>query len=203
MLLKYGRRIERFLIENQIGNGILVFFPQRELIRRALEAWQRSNLVKRSGETLSFGDRELFVEGTMATENRGIVELYKEKARESTAILIGVFRGRNAEGSNFPDEEARTIFLVGIPFADYADPVIKAQIDYFNRKSDGLGERWYVSDAFRSVNQAAGRGIRHREDWCRFVFMDGRYEGREKLISPWISAKGLRDLPENENSQVH
>ena len=192
MLLRYGRRIERFLVENQLGNGALVFFPQRELMKRALDTWQRADLVKHSNNTLFFGDRELFIEGIMTAENHSIVERYKEKARESAAILLGVFRGRNAEGSNFPDEEARTIFLVGIPFADYADPIVKAQIDYFNRKSDHLGERWYVSDAFRSVNQAAGRGIRHREDWCRFVFMDERYEGREKLISPWISAKGFR-----------
>jgi len=195
MLLKYGLRIEKFLAEKPAGNGNLIFFPQRKLMMEALKYWEEAGLVKRSGKTLFFRDRELFVEGVRAGENRRIVERYKEKASRAPAILLGVYRGRNAEGSNFPDEEARTIFLVGVPYADYADPVVRAQIDYFNRKSEGLGERWYIAEAFRAANQAAGRGIRHREDWCRFVFMDSRYRGCEKLVPPWISARGFKELP--------
>ncbi len=194
MLLKYGRRIEEFLTKNRVENGTLVFFPQRNLLNRALETWEREGIVERSQETLFFGERELFVEGTKAAENRLIVEQYKETSTRSAAMLLGVFRGRNAEGSNFPDNEARTIFLIGIPYADYTDPVVRAQIDYFNQRTNGLGERWYIMDAFRAANQAAGRGIRHREDWCRYVFMDKRYRGGEKMVSPWISNKGFKKI---------
>jgi len=194
MLLKYGRRIEEFLTKNRVKSGSLVFFPQRNLMTKALEAWEMEGLVGRSQETLFFGERELFVEGTRAAENRMIVERYKEKATRSAAILLGVFRGRNAEGSNFPDDEARTIFLIGIPYANYTDPVVRAQIDYFNRRTNGQGERWYIMDAFRAANQAAGRGIRHRKDWCQYIFMDKRYRGGQKLVSPWISNKGFKEL---------
>ena len=194
MLLKYGRRIKEFLKKNQVKSGSLVFFPQRNLMTKTLEAWEREGLVGRSQETLFLGERELFVEGRRAAENRVIVERFKEKAARSAAILLGVFRGRNAEGSNFPDDEVRTIFLIGIPYANYTDPVVRAQIDYFNRRKKGLGERWYIMDAFRAANQAAGRGIRHRKDWCRYVFMDKRYRGWEKLVSPWILKKGFKEL---------
>jgi len=108
--------------------------------------------------------------------------------------LCGVFRGRNAEGSNFPYEQARGVFLIGVPYADYSDPVIKAQIDYFNRKSKGLGERWYVMDAFRAANQAMGRGIRHRDDWCNFILMDHRYGTHRRLITPWAVVNGIREI---------
>jgi Rad3-related DNA helicase len=59
----------------------------------------------------------------LSEENRKVVEEYKKavKIREG-AVLLGVFRGRNAEGSNFPYEEARG------------------------------DERWYVMDAFRAAN---------------------------------------------------
>ncbi len=194
MLLRYGRRIEKFLAENRAENGVLVFFPQRNLLIKSLEAWERGGLVRRMGGALLLGDSELLVEGAGARENRLIIEQYKEKAKRHTTILLGVFRGRNAEGSNFPDNEARTIFLVGIPYADYSDPVVRAQIAYFNRRTNGLGDKWYIMDAFRAANQAAGRGIRHREDWCRYVFMDRRYRGGERLVSSWISKKGFKEF---------
>jgi len=123
------------------------------------------------------------------------VEEYKRAAETRRgAVLCGVFRGRNAEGSNFPYEQARGVFLIGVPYADYSDPVVKAQIDYFNRKNKGLGERWYVMDAFRAANQAMGRGIRHRDDWCNFILMDHRYGTHRRLITPWAVVNGIREI---------
>jgi Rad3-related DNA helicase len=108
--------------------------------------------------------------------------------------LCGVFRGRNAEGSNFPYEEARGVILVGVPFADYSDPVVKAQIGFFNRERRGMGKRWYAMDALRAANQALGRGIRHRDDWCNFILMDSRYQTYQKLISEWVVANGIQEI---------
>jgi len=127
------------------------------------------------------------------------VDNYREAAKSSDgAVLFAVFRGRNAEGSNFPDEEARGIFLVGLPYADYRDPIVQAQIRYFNRRSSGLGERWYLMDAFRAANQALGRGIRHREDWCNFFLMDKRYASYWRFISQWAREKGIERLSLND-----
>ena len=60
-------------------------------------------------------------------------------------MLCGDFRGRNAEGANFPDEEARGVVLIGVPYADYSDPVVKAQIEYFNRKRVQGGGFHFIS----------------------------------------------------------
>jgi len=152
-------------------------------------------LIKEANGQHLLEEKPVFVEGAHAAENRRIVEDYKSAAKKSRgAVLCGVFRGRNAEGSNFPYEEARGIFLIGVPYADYSDPVVKAQIHYFNGKITGLGEKWYVIDAFRAANQAIGRGIRHRDDWCNFILMDHRYQTHQSLISKWAVVNGVQKL---------
>ncbi len=193
MTRRYGERLSKLV--NKIPNGVLVFFPQRKLMLENLSYWRRIGITERVGALSSLGGKPLFVEGARAAENRRVVEEYKKAAKRSKgAVLCGVFRGRNAEGSNFPYEEARGIFLVGVPYADYSDPVVKAQIRYFNSKGKDMGERWYVMDAFRAANQAMGRGIRHRDDWCNFILMDHRYQTHRKLISKWAVANGVQKI---------
>jgi len=91
-------------------------------------------------------------------------------------------------------EEARGIFLVGLPYADYHDPLVRAQIQYFNSKKPRLGELWYVMDAFRAANQAMGRGIRHIDDWCHFFLMDRRYGTHWRFISKWAVKNGVEEV---------
>ncbi|MDH5712884.1 MAG: hypothetical protein OEY83_02950 [Candidatus Bathyarchaeota archaeon] len=191
MIRRYGERLSKLV--NKVPNGVLVFFPQRKLMLENLNYWRRIGLLEQAGALSFLKGKPLFVEGARAAENRKVVEEYKRAARRGKgAVLCGVFRGRNAEGSNFPYEEARGIFLVGVPYADYSDPVVRAQIGYFNSKRKDMGERWYVMDAFRAANQAMGRGIRHRDDWCNFVLMDHRYQTHQKLISKWAVANGVQ-----------
>ncbi len=193
MFRRYGTRLSKLI--DKIPNGVLVFFPQRKLMLVSLNHWRRIGIIEHvSGQAFLTG-KVLFVEGAGAAENRKVVEEYKIAAKSRRgAVLCGVFRGRNAEGSNFPYEEARGVVLVGVPFADYSDPVVKAQIGFFNRERRGMGERWYVMDALRAANQALGRGIRHRDDWCNFILMDSRYQTYQKLISEWAVANGIQEI---------
>jgi len=187
MICRYGENISKLV--KDIPNGVLVFFPQRKLMLESLNCWQRRGIIEKVGVNSFLSGKLLFLEGTRTVENRRVVEEYKKAAKsEQGAVLFGVFRGRNAEGSNFPYEEARGVVLIGVPYADYSDPVVKAQINYFNNKREGMGERWYMMDAFRAANQAMGRGIRHRDDWCNFSLMDRRYQTHQKLISKWVIA---------------
>ncbi len=140
------------------------------------------------------GGKKFLIEGEGAGENRRLVEEYKRIAERQGAVLCCVFRGRNAEGSNFPDDQARGIILVGVPYADISDPVVRAQIEYFNRKQHGMGERWYLMDAFKAANQAIGRGIRHRNDWCRFLLLDQRYHTHLSLISNWALEGSVEEI---------
>lgn len=192
MLMRYGERVAS--IVSKVPNGVLIFFPQRAFMIEAVKRWVDLGLIERRGSSLTLGGKRVYVEGEGASENARIVEEYKKAAREEGAVLFAVFRGRNAEGSNFPYEEARGIILVGLPYADYRDPTVKAQIEYLNRKSPRLGERWYVMDAFRASNQAMGRGIRHRDDWCTFFLLDRRYGTHWRFISKWATENGVMPI---------
>ncbi|MFW6110779.1 MAG: helicase C-terminal domain-containing protein [Thermoproteota archaeon] len=190
MIQRYGERLSQ--IVHNIPNGVLVFYPQRRLMLHSLNNWRKDGIIKKRKGREVLGGKTVFVEGSGATENRWVVRRYKKAAKKGRgAVLFGVFRGRNAEGSNFPYKEARGVVLIGIPYADYGDPVIKAQIRYFNRKRKNLGRKWYVMDAFKAANQAIGRGIRHKDDWCNFILMDRRYQSQQKMISPWAVENGV------------
>jgi Rad3-related DNA helicase len=193
MLELYGDRISKIM--KKVPNGALIFFPQRRLMNEAAQLWRKTGFIKRHGNNLFMGSKKVFVEGTRASQNSHIVDNYKKTARtEKGAVLFAVFRGRNAEGSNFPYEEARGIFNVGVPYADYHDPLVKVQIEYFNKKKPRLGELWYLMDAFRAANQAMGRGIRHRDDWCHFYLMDRRYATHSRFISKWAVVNGINEV---------
>jgi Rad3-related DNA helicase len=193
MICRYGETISKLV--SKIPNGVLVFFPQRKLMLESLQTWRKMKIMDHMSSRSFLGGKPLFMEGDRAIENRKIVEEYKKVAKSETgAVLCCVFRGRNAEGSNFPYEEARGVFLIGVPYADYSDPVVKTQISYYNTKRKGMGEQWYLMDAFRAANQAIGRGIRHRDDWCNFILMDSRYETHQSLISKWAVVNGIRKI---------
>jgi Rad3-related DNA helicase len=191
MTIRYGEKIARAV--GSTPHGILIFFPQRGFMLKALADWRRKAIVEGTVSSMFLGGKKLFVEGIDAEENRRVVEEYKREAEGAGAVLCCVFRGRNAEGSNFPDEQARGVILVGVPYADISDPVVKARIEYLNKKEKGLGERWYLMDAFKAANQAIGRGIRHRDDWCHFILMDQRYKPKLSLLSSWVLAGDVRE----------
>ncbi|MDH5780393.1 MAG: hypothetical protein OEZ29_07325, partial [Candidatus Bathyarchaeota archaeon] len=152
MTERYGARLYKLI--DKIPNGVLIFFPQRKLMLESLNLWRKVGIIERMSGQSFLNGKPVFVEGARAAENRRVVEKYKSAAKHGKgAMLCGVFRGRNAEGSNFPYEEARGVVLIGVPYADYSDPVVKAQIGYFNSKRTGMGERWYVMDALRAANQ--------------------------------------------------
>jgi len=190
-----GRRIAVEL--TRVESGALIFFPQRGLMDRSIDAWGAEGIVEARRGLLYLGGKRLFVEGRTAVSNRALVARYKRAAvSPGGAVLCAVFRGRNSEGSNFPGEQARGIMLVGVPYANYGDPLVKAQIGYYNKRGNGLGQRWYTMDAFRAANQALGRGIRGIDDWCHYWLLDRRYVNRISLVSPWALGNGPEILEE-------
>jgi Rad3-related DNA helicase len=194
MIHRFGERISHFIAG--IPNGVLIFFPQRKFMMNSLTIWRNEKIITGTEAHLTLRGKTVFIEGAKADENRRVVEKYKRSTKtEKGAVLCCVFRGRNAEGSNFPYEEASGVFLIGVPYADYGDPVMRAQIRYLNEKKRQLGEKWYIMDAFRAANQAIGRGIRHRDDWCTFILMDKRYQQHRNLISKWALPNSIQKNP--------
>jgi Rad3-related DNA helicase len=184
MILKIGRTVSEDL--EKVSQGALIFFTQRGFMNKCLEDWTRRGIIKNRNGLPYLGGKRLFREGRNANQNRKVVPRYKQNAvGPGGAVLCCVFRGRNSEGSNFPGDQARGIFLVGVPYANYGDPLVKAQINYYDKQRRGLGNKWYTMDAFRAANQSLGRGIRGRDDWCHYWMLDRRYYDHRNLISKW------------------
>jgi DNA excision repair protein ERCC-2 len=184
MMTRIGSLVAEEL--SAVRQGTLMFFTQRDFLNRCLDVWKKKGLIKTRGSRMYLSGKVLFREGRDAKQNRRVVERYKRMAVSiGGAVLCCVFRGRNSEGSNFPDDEARGIFLVGVPYANYGDPFVRAQIKYYDKIRRGMGQGWYTMDAFRAANQSLGRGIRGREDWCHFWLLDRRYAEYRNLISTW------------------
>ncbi|KAK9112453.1 hypothetical protein Scep_019972 [Stephania cephalantha] len=112
------------------------------------------------------------------------------------AAFLAVCRGKVSEGIDFSDDNARVVVsftvIVGIPFPNVYDIQV-AQKKKFNdtyRSSKNLlsGSDWYCHQAFRALNQAAGRGIRHRFDYGAIIFLDERFKEERNVvhISKWL-----------------
>jgi len=189
MITRMGEAVSKAV--EAVDQGVLLFFTQRGFMNTCLDVWESKGYVKGQGGRLYLGGKQLYREGTDAKRNRDVVTRYKRMAvGVGGAVLCCVFRGRNSEGSNFPGDQARGIVLVGVPYANYGDPLVKAQIGYYNRLRRGLGNRWYTMDAYRAANQSLGRGIRGRDDWCHYWLLDRRYEEKLQLISRWAQGDG-------------
>ncbi|CAF0914356.1 unnamed protein product, partial [Didymodactylos carnosus] len=110
-------------------------------------------------------------------------------------LLIAVCRGRASEGIDFSDNNARCVITIGIPYPNLKDDDVVFKRDYNTKQhltcpSVMNGNDWYDSQAFRALNQALGRCIRHRNDWGALIIVDERFVNSNtkcnNKISKWI-----------------
>ena len=83
------------------------------------------------------------------------------------ALFLAVCRGKVSEGLDFADNNARAVICIGIPFPNWKDPKVELKMKYNDNKRNKdknilQGRQWYEIQAFRALNQALGRCIRHR-----------------------------------------
>ncbi|XP_053729396.1 Fanconi anemia group J protein isoform X4 [Synchiropus splendidus] len=68
-------------------------------------------------------------------------------------------------------------------------------------KTRGLlpGNRWYEIQAYRALNQALGRCIRHRKDWGALILVDDRYRNNPNRYITGLS-KWVRQLVQHHDT---
>ncbi|CAB4309336.1 unnamed protein product [Prunus armeniaca] len=121
------------------------------------------------------------------------------------AAFLAVCRGKVSEGIDFTDDNARAVIIVGIPFPNINDIQValkkKYNDTYKSSKSLLSGNEWYCHQAFRAVNQAAGRCIRHRFDYGAVILLDERYreERNTAYVSKWLK-KSIRQYENFDKS---
>ncbi len=173
----------------RIPEGVLVFFPSYRMLDdmsarwRNTGAWARLESLKR-----------------VCAEPRGMdafekaLKAYREASSRRGALMLGVCRGKLSEGIDFTDSDARAVILVGIPFPNCRDQqvLLKRKWNDGNRARGALpGAAWYELQAYRALNQAIGRCIRHRGDYGAVILVDSRFQEPRvtKNLSRWFRSR--------------
>lgn len=159
--------------------GTLVFVPSYAFL---------DNLYKR---VKNFNIENLFIEpksGSQGEFEKILKKYHNRISLKVPVVLLCVYRGKAAEGMDFKDSSARAVICVGIPYPSLVDPQIELKKKYNDEHKYFKGHKWYETQAFRAVNQAAGRAIRHKDDWGIIYMLDSRYQDRSKSsqLSKWI-----------------
>ncbi|XP_054651079.1 Fanconi anemia group J protein isoform X2 [Dunckerocampus dactyliophorus] len=178
-----------------VAKGVLCFLPSYKMLDKMRDRWTITGVWKK-----------LEQQKTVITEPRGggkgdfdeLLQIYysaiKCSEERDGALLMAVCRGKVSEGLDFTDDNARAVVTIGIPFPNIKDLQVELKMKYNDQhcKSRGLlpGHRWYEIQAYRALNQALGRCIRHRNDWGALILVDNRYKNNPNKyitgLSKWV-----------------
>ncbi|XP_073719560.1 Fanconi anemia group J protein isoform X3 [Misgurnus anguillicaudatus] len=201
---------ETFAFQDEVGalllkvchtvkRGVLCFLPSYKMLDKLRDRWINTGLWEKLEERK-----------TVITEPRGggkgdfdeLLQTYYEAisgtaangGNRDGALLVAVCRGKVSEGLDFTDDNARAVVTIGIPFPNIKDLQVELKMKYNDQhaKSRGLlpGGRWYEIQAYRALNQALGRCIRHRNDWGALILVDDRFRTNPNKyitgLSKWV-----------------
>uniref|UniRef100_A0A8C2Z9W6 DNA 5'-3' helicase n=1 Tax=Cyclopterus lumpus TaxID=8103 RepID=A0A8C2Z9W6_CYCLU len=177
-----------------VAKGVLCFLPSYKMLDKLRERWTNTGLWKKLEQRKA-----------VITEPRGggkgdfdeLLQKYYDAiayCEDDRALLIAVCRGKVSEGLDFTDDNARAVITIGIPFPNIKDLQVELKMKYNDQhcKSRGLlpGHRWYEIQAYRALNQALGRCIRHKNDWGALILVDDRYRNNPNKyitgLSKWV-----------------
>ncbi|XP_038160552.1 Fanconi anemia group J protein [Cyprinodon tularosa] len=206
---------ETFAFQDEVGalllhvcrvmaKGVLCFLPSYKMLDKLRDRWVNTGLWEKLEE-----------QKTVITEPRGgakgdfdeLLQTYYDAIKyceeRDGALLIAVCRGKVSEGLDFTDDNARAVVTIGIPFPNIKDLQVELKMKYNDQhcKSRGLlpGHRWYEIQAYRALNQALGRCIRHRNDWGALILVDDRYKNNPERYITGLS-KWVRQLVQHHNT---
>ena len=127
----------------------------------------------------------VFREPTKSRDVDRTLKDYSRCAGSKGALLMSVIGGKMSEGINFSNDMARCVVIVGLPYPDITDPVLKEKMAALDRNSMvGIsGRSYYRNLCMRAVNQSVGRAIRHAKDYAAIILLDERYTTDESVWS--------------------
>ncbi|CDW73958.1 atp-dependent rna helicase [Stylonychia lemnae] len=134
------------------------------------------------------------------------IDVFQEYSREITknkrgAILFCVIGGKLSEGINFSDDLARTVIVVGLPYANSQSIDIKEKMRYFDLQGDQSfkGNDYYENLCMKTLNQSIGRAIRHINDYACIILVDQRFQNRNIMnkLPRWIQSR-IKEIKQSE-----
>ena len=195
--------------------GVLAFFPSYALLDRLVARWRSTGAWERlHGIAPAVAEPR----GSGPGFDAALAEYYDGVKSHGRALFLAVCRGKASEGLDFADARARLVLVFGVPFPAAQDARVLAKKAYNDARSGAVargaatgaggardapptpplsGDAWYTQQAFRALNQAVGRCIRHRGDWGGIVLVDSRFrEARLRASLPrWVRG-ALVDRPD-------
>jgi len=185
-----------------IPGGVLCFFPSYAVLEGCEKAWRAASPSGQPPIWAAFQQSK----GAVVVEPRGSADLPRTRAAFVNAVRAGrgalclaVYRGKMSEGLSFDDDLCRGVLCLGVPYPQTRDPIVVAKRRWNDAaRSRGArrmltGEHWYELQAFRAVNQALGRCIRHRFDHGALVLLDARWasqgersRGLRRHLARWL-----------------
>ncbi|GMT19621.1 hypothetical protein PFISCL1PPCAC_10918, partial [Pristionchus fissidentatus] len=168
-------------VTKRVPGGVLVFFPSYRLLDLVFEWMQRSTFIRQiemSKVVVKEPRRSSELTEIMSQYEAAIVNPRRFGPTVTGSLMFAVFRGKVSEGIDFTDDMARCVVSIGIPFPNAMDDLVVEKKKYNTENAVKLrilnGDQWYTSQAYRALNQALGRCLRHRGDWGSIVMVDER-----------------------------
>lgn len=195
---------------SNVPAGILCFLPSYRVLEQ-LKQCMTENLSMKQISTkkmiLFEPRRSSELSNVMDDFDMAISNPKKFGANINGALMFAVFRGKVSEGIDFADDRARVVISVGIPYPNAMDDQVNAKKMYNDQNSKEMGiltgDEWYTTQAYRALNQALGRCLRHKNDWGAMLMIDERLERQtgnmvggavSARVSKWIRAQ-LKSYP--------
>uniref|UniRef100_A0A0N5AJL4 DNA helicase n=1 Tax=Syphacia muris TaxID=451379 RepID=A0A0N5AJL4_9BILA len=189
----------------KVPKGILCFVSSYRLLDQLYDYMLSSGILRQImtvKHVLREPRRSSQMNEVMA-EYQKAVDCPKRFGTQCTGVLLfAVFRGKVSEGIDFADDRARCVISIGIPFPNAIDEQVQEKKRYNDDNCKKMqlltGDNWYIMQAYRALNQALGRCLRHRNDWGIILLLDDRLlQNRSnpdaQKVSRWIREQ-LRKL---------
>ncbi|VDO34496.1 unnamed protein product [Onchocerca flexuosa] len=193
-----------------IPKGVLCFFSSYRVLDQIYEYMEMTGILRQIQNiklVLKEPRRSSLMNNVMMQYENAIVNPLNFGSQCTGTLMMAVFRGKISEGIDFADDRARCVVTVGIPFPNFTDEQViekkKYNDDYSTKLQILSGDEWYTMQAYRALNQALGRCLRHRSDWGSILMLDERLlqtqrNPNAKKISRWIREQ-LRPLTNYEH----
>ena len=196
--------------------GFVIFLPSYKYESQVFQRWRTTGMLTQIDKV-----KRIHREPKNSRDVEDALTRYSSEASSPTkkgALLFSVMGGKMSEGINFANDMARCVLVVGLPFPDITDPVLKEKMDSLNKefrqRGTGInGQDYYQNLCMRTVNQSVGRAIRHANDYASIVLCDYRYSSEMRIwnaLPQWLrrgsgvprggDASTLRAVQENVRS---
>jgi chromosome transmission fidelity protein 1 len=161
-----------------VPKGLVVFLPSYNYESTIFIRWRATGVLKEIARKKS-----IHREPKNSRDLEAALARYSDEAsciENAGAILFSVMGGKMSEGINFADDRARCVLVVGLPYPDITDPILKEKMESLDKECTqpgrGItGQAYYQNLCMRTVNQSVGRAIRHANDYAAIVLADFRY----------------------------